>query len=68
MKYGFTQTASPDPHPSIEEIALRHSSRGMTILPQYLQRDYCRRAAERLLELPRDTILLTTGFYVAGAA
>lgn len=68
MKYGFTQTASPDPHPSIEEIALRHSSRGMTILQQYLQRDYCRRAAERLLELPRDTILLTTGFYVAGAA
>lgn len=51
---------------SIEDIVLRYSSRGMTTLRQYMETDYCQRAAERLLTLEHGNILLTTGFYVAG--
>lgn len=68
MKYPSTQAAPALPQSSIEEISLRYSSRGMTILRQYLREDYCRHTAKRLLSLPRGSVLLTTGFYVAGVA
>ncbi|MCC8136873.1 MAG: DUF4392 domain-containing protein [Clostridiales bacterium] len=57
-----------DSFSSIEDIVLRHSTRGMTQLQKYLQNAYCLRAARRLFSLPRGTVLLTTGFYVAGHA
>ena len=33
-----------------------------------MREDYCREAASQILELEKGTILLTTGFYVAGHA
>lgn len=53
---------------TLEEIVLRHSHRGMTILKEYMNRNYCEQAAKRLLSLRRGTVLLTTGFYVKGHA
>lgn len=53
---------------SIEGIILRHSQRGMTILQKELPENYCRIAAEEILSWKRGTVLLTTGFYVAGFA
>ena len=51
-----------------EDIILRYSRRGMTDLRAYLPPDYCRRAARAILSWPRGTVLLATGFYVAGHA
>lgn len=51
-----------------EEVTLRYSKRGMTLLKKYLQKDYCKRAAEKLLQAPKGNVLITTGFYVAGYA
>ena len=51
-----------------EDIILRHSGRGMNLLREYLPTDYCTEAAEEILRWDRGTILLTTGFYVAGFA
>ena len=51
-----------------EEVTLRYSKRGMTMLKEYLQKDYCKRAAEKLLQAPKGNVLITTGFYVAGYA
>lgn len=48
-----------------EEVTLRYSKRGMTLLKEYLQKDYCKRAAEKLLQAPKGNVLITTGFYVA---
>jgi hypothetical protein len=53
---------------AIEKVILRHSARGMDILEQFLPEDFCRRAAEAILAQPHGTVLLTTGFYVAGFA
>lgn len=53
---------------TIEEIVLHHSQRGMTLLRQYMEPGYLERAAKRILSMPRGKVLLTTGFYVAGAA
>lgn len=53
---------------TIEDVVLRHSKRGMTVLRKYMDRDYCKKAAQQILALERGTILLTTGFYVAGHA
>lgn len=53
---------------TIEDIILRHSSRGMNILCPCLSSDFCGDAACALLNLERGNILLTTGFYVAGFA
>lgn len=53
---------------TIEDIVLRHSGRGMTILRDYLEPDYCRRAAQSILALPKGVIFLATGFYVSGHA
>lgn len=51
-----------------EEVTLRYSKRGMTLLKEYLQKNYCKRAAEKLLQAPKGNVLITTGFYVAGYA
>lgn len=42
---------------TIEDVVLRHSKRGMTVLRSYMSRDYCRQAARRILELEKGTIL-----------
>ena len=51
-----------------EDVVLRYSKRGMNVLKKYLKDGYCRTAAEKLLHAERGTVLLTTGFYVAGYA
>ena len=51
-----------------EEVTLRYSKRGMTLLKEYLQKDYCKRAAEKLIQAPKGNVLIKTGFYVAGYA
>ena len=53
---------------TIEDIILRYSRRGMEILRPYLPDRYCAEAAEHILSWPRGTVLLATGFYVAGHA
>jgi len=40
----------------------------MNVLRPYLPEDFCHRAAERILAAERGTVILTTGFYVAGFA
>ena len=68
-KSQMTTAACPEPAEHvIEDIVLRHSSRGMNILQQYLAPDYCRKAAADILNLERGNVLLTTGFFVAGYA
>lgn len=52
----------------IEDIILQYSRRGMDILQNYLSPDFCRQAAQAICEWERGTVMLTTGFYVAGAA
>lgn len=52
----------------IEDIILRYSERGMDILRNYLPDQYCKEAAEAICKLKKGTIILTTGFYVAGFA
>lgn len=51
-----------------EDIVLRHSGRGMNLLREYLPKDYCTQAAREILSWKKGTVLLTTGFYVAGFA
>ncbi|HIY18326.1 MAG TPA: DUF4392 domain-containing protein [Candidatus Blautia avistercoris] len=53
---------------TVEDVVLRHSNRGMNILREYMEEDYCKKAVERLLSLEKGNVLLTTGFYVAGHA
>ena len=53
---------------SIEDIILCHSRRGMDLLRRELPTDYCRKAARAVWSWPRGTVLLATGFYVAGHA
>lgn len=52
----------------IEDTILRHSRRGMHLLREYMNRNFCGEAVQKLLSLKRGNILLTTGFYVAGFA
>lgn len=52
----------------VEDLILRHPCRGMDILRPYLAENFCAAAAEKILTWPRGTVLLTTGFYVAGHA
>ncbi|MDY3918283.1 MAG: DUF4392 domain-containing protein [Candidatus Limivivens sp.] len=52
----------------IEDVILRHSMRGMTLLRDSMEENFCERAAGALLELEKGTVFLTTGFYVAGFA
>ncbi len=51
---------------SIEEIILRHNSRGMTRLRERLKSGYCQRAARLILD-NRGVVLIGTGFPVAGS-
>lgn len=53
---------------TIEDIILRHSQRGMQVLRPYLPADFAKKAAEQILSWEKSTVLLTTGFYVAGFA
>ena len=52
----------------IEDIILQNSRRGMDLLRRELPRDFCMRAARAVMSWPRGTVLLATGFYVAGHA
>lgn len=51
-----------------EEIVLRYSRRGMDTLKNHLDKYYCRKAAEKIINTKRGNVLLTTGFYVEGYA
>lgn len=53
---------------TMEEIVLRYSKRGMTVLKEYMEGCYCEDSAKALLLLDRGNVLLTTGFYVKGFA
>ncbi len=53
---------------SIEDIILKYSRRGMPVLRELLPENYCLNAAEEILSWKKGTVLLTTGFYVAGYA
>lgn len=53
---------------TIEDVILKYSGRGMHILREYLKQDYCHVAAREILSWKRETVILTTGFYVAGRA
>lgn len=53
---------------TIEDIILRHSSRGMPDIRFYLSEDYCTKAAREILSWERGNVFLTTGFYVSGHA
>ena len=52
----------------VEELILQRNWRGMDILRRYLPEDFCSEAAEAILSWERGTVILTTGFYVAGHA
>jgi SAM-dependent methyltransferase len=52
----------------MEDIILKHSKRGMTILKEYLEADFCAKAAQELLEAEKGNVFIATGFYVAGYA
>jgi len=53
---------------SIEDIILKYSDRGMNVLREYLDDDYCMKTAEKILSWDKGYIFLVTGFYVAGFA
>lgn len=53
---------------TVEDVVLRYSKRGMHILRKYMDERYCQRAVEKILSLKKGSVLLTTGFYVAGHA
>ena len=38
---------------TIEDVVLRHSKRGMTVLRGYMDSDFCKRAAQQILDLER---------------
>ncbi len=50
----------------IEEIILQHSTRGMDHVREHLKPGYCERAARMILD-NRGTVLIGTGFPVAGS-
>ncbi len=52
----------------IEDVVLRYSGRGMQKLRNYIPDDFCHQAAREILSWERGTVLLATGFYVAGFA
>ena len=53
---------------AIADVVLRHSKRGMNLLKELLSDTMYEDAAVKLLQLKKGTILLATGFYVAGFA
>lgn len=52
----------------VETLILQKGWRGMDLLSQHLPENYCTVAAEAVKSWPRGTVLVTTGFYVAGHA
>ncbi len=52
----------------IDEIVLRHSQRGMTVLRTHQEEKLCETAAKMILSWEKGTVLVATGFYVAGYA
>lgn len=52
----------------IENLILQHSGRGMDVLRPYMPENFCRDTAEAILRWPCGTVILTTGFFVAGHA
>lgn len=52
----------------IEDIVLRYSKRGMTVLREAMPDNYCLKSAQDILSWEKGTVFLTTGFYVAGFA
>ncbi len=52
----------------IDEIVLRHSQRGMTVLRTHQEGKLCETAAKMILSWEKGTVLVATGFYVAGYA
>lgn len=57
-----------DKFDEIDEIVLRHSQRGMTVLREHQEKRLCETAAKMILSWEKGTVLLATGFYVAGYA
>ena len=53
---------------NIESIILQNSARGMDVLKDHLSETFCSDAAKAILGWDRGTVLVTTGFYVAGHA
>lgn len=53
---------------ALDEIILRHSQRGMHILREHQEKGLCEEAAQEILSWEKGTVLLATGFYVAGYA
>lgn len=51
-----------------EETILSHSQRGMHKIVPHLETRFCAAAARAVLSWERGTVILTTGFYVAGFA
>lgn len=51
---------------SVDQIILRHSTRGIERLYQQLGRELCRPAAEAFFALERGRVFLYTGFYAGG--
>ena len=53
---------------SIEDIILKFSHRGMEKIRPHLPANYCEEAAKEILSWESGSVLLATGFYVAGHA
>lgn len=65
--HGFAANwVSTEAPKTIEEAILRHSWRGMLELSAFVSPTYCHDAAREILSWPRGTVLLATGFFVAG--
>ncbi len=52
----------------LDEIVLRHTQRGMHVLREHQEENLCGEAAGEILSWEKGTVLLATGFYVAGYA
>lgn len=52
----------------IENLILQNSGRGMDMLRPYLSENFCTETAQAILDWERGTVLMMTGFYVAGYA
>lgn len=65
--HGFAANwVAATPPQSVEEAILRHSWRGMLELSKFVSPTYCHDAARQILSWPRGTVLMATGFFVAG--
>lgn len=65
--HGFSaKWVSAQPPQTVEEAILRHSWRGMLELSKFASPTYCHDAAQQILSWSRGTVLLATGFFVAG--